>query len=86
MKSKLNKTDFPSLDLTVGERASNDNTYPKKSLVVIECTKDFDTAPDKDYLINNATEFVKVVENGLIGLSTSHLISSNWVAEDVRFN
>ncbi len=86
MKSNLNRVSFQELNLEVGERASNNNTYPKESLVVVECIKDFADAPNDNYIINNSSEFVKVVEFGMIGLSTSHLISSDWVAEDVRFN
>lgn len=85
MKTSLKKSEFQQLNLSVGERASNDNTYPKKSLVVVECIKDFADAPSSEYIINNPKEFVKVVHHGMIGLSTSHLISSSWVADDVRF-
>ncbi len=86
MKTKLEKTDFQSLNLTVGERASCEAGYPKKSLVVVECIKDFIEAKNSDEIINNSGTFVKIVHYGLIGLATSHLITCGWVAEDVRFN
>jgi hypothetical protein len=86
MKTVLELTSFQSLNLEVGERASCEAGFPRKSLVVVECIKDFDTAINNDYLVNNHGEFVKVVHYGIIGISTSHLISYNWVAEDVRFN
>lgn len=76
---------FQELNLSIGERASNRSAYPRKSLVVVECIKDFNSAPDSDHVINNASSYVKVIHYGLIGLSTSHLISSSWVNEDVRF-
>jgi hypothetical protein len=80
------KTIFQDLNLSVGERASCEAGYPKKSLVVVECVKDFSEANNSDEIINNANSFVKIIHNGLIGLSTSHLISCGWVSEDVRFN
>ncbi len=86
MKTKLSKTDFQSLNLEIGERASCEAGYPKKSLVVVECIKDFSEAKNLDEIINNASMFVKVVHHGLIGLATSHLITNGWVAEDIRFN
>lgn len=86
MKTKLSKSDFQSLNLEVGDRASCEAGYPKKSLVVVECIKDFSEAKSRDEIINNSRNFVKVVHYGLIGLATSHLITNSWVAEDVRFN
>ena len=86
MKNTLEKTLFQSLNLEIGERASCEAGYPRKSLAVVECIKDFDTAPSLDYIFNNYNEFIKVVHYGSIGVSTSHLISGNWIAEDVRFN
>jgi hypothetical protein len=86
MKSKLEKLAFQNLYLEVGDRASSEAGYPKKSLVVVECIKKFSEAKDLDFILNNSNEFVKVIHYGLIGISTSHLCSSGWVAEDVRFN
>lgn len=86
MKSKLKQVTFQSLNLEVGERASCEAGYPHKYLVVVECIKDFSEAKNEDYILNNHGEFVRVIERGLIGIGTSHLISIGWVAEDVRFN
>jgi hypothetical protein len=66
------------LDLSVGERAICYAGYPHKSKLVVECSKDFDTAKTSDDIINNPHKFLNVIENGLIGISTSHVISASW--------
>lgn len=72
------KTNFQDLDLEVGERATCSAGYPKKSRVTVECIKDFFEAKNSDEIINNALTYVKIIDYGLIGIGTSHLISSNW--------
>jgi len=86
MKTTLEKTAFQLLGLKIGERASSEAGYPKKSLVVVECIKDFSESKSNDYILDNHKEFVKVIHYGMIGVSTSHLCSFSWVNEDVRFN
>lgn len=71
--------DFQDLKLEVGQLANCSAGYPKKSRVVVKCIKPFSEASNRDYIINNAREFVEVTYYGLIGLSTSHICSSNWI-------
>lgn len=86
MKTKLTNQFFQDLNLKVSERASCYAGYPKKSLVVIECIRDFSEIKNEDYILNNSSSFVKTIHYGLIGLSTSHLMSCNWINKDIRFN
>lgn len=74
----MNNQLFQNLNLEIGEQAKCTAGYPHKSTVIVECIKDFSQAPSLDHIINNSQEYVKVVKYGLIGLSTSHLISDNW--------
>ena len=75
---KTTKALFQHLDLLKGEKAQCIAGCPKKSLVIVECIKDFSTEKNTNKIINNANSFVKVIHYGIIGLATSHLISSNW--------
>jgi hypothetical protein len=68
------------LQMEVGERAKCIAGYPHKSTLIIQCIKDFDSAPDSDHIINNVYQYVKVIDGGKYGALTSHWISSNWTS------
>lgn len=71
---------FQYLKLEKGQKARCTAGYPKKVTVIVECIKDFSSAKEDLYIVDNATEFVKIVNAGRfnMGLLTSHLISSSW--------
>lgn len=83
MKKEIKTTDFQGLNLEKGGRASCRAGYPKMELIVVACIKDFEEAPDPAYLINNASEFIKVIYGSA---TTSHYISNNWLAGDARMD
>jgi len=66
------------LELEVGERAKCVAGYPHKGTLIIECIKDFDSAPNSDHIINNERVYVKIIDGGKYGAMTSHWISSQW--------
>jgi hypothetical protein len=66
------------LQMEIGERAICKAGYPHKSTLVVECIKDFDSAPNQDDIVNNPFTYVKIVDGGKYGALTSHWISSNW--------
>ena len=68
------------LQMEVGERAKCVAGYPHKSTLIIECIKDFDSAPNDDHIIDNVYQYVKVIDGGQYGALTSHWISSKWTS------
>lgn len=68
---------FQHLHLKVGQKAVCEITKPRKSKVVVECTVDFN---DGGFLHigNNPLTYVKIIDNGVNGLSDSHMFSPNW--------
>lgn len=77
----MKKATLQQLDLTVGERAKCSAGYPTKGTIIIECIKDFDTAPNSDDIINNPYTYITLVDTGRFGALTSHFISSAWTDE-----
>lgn len=69
------------LQLEQGERAKCVAGYPHKSKLIVECIKDFDTAPNNDDIVNNPFTYVKVVDGGKYGVLTSHWISGGWTTD-----
>ena len=66
------------LQLETGERAKCIAGYPHKGTLIIECIKDFDTAPNPSHIIDNVYQYVKVIDGGKYGALTSHWVSSSW--------
>ena len=65
---------FQDLKLKVDEMAQCNAGYPKKSLLIVKCIKDFDNKTTVD----NPRDYIKFVDTGKYGILTSHWISSDW--------
>ncbi len=66
------------LELKIGERAVCYAGYPHKSKLVVECKKDFSEAKNSDDIVNDPHGYLNIIERGMTGISTSHVISANW--------
>ncbi len=77
------KTSFQDLKLKKGEKATCTDGYPTPHhwTIVVECIKDFELAESRGYLINNPTEFIKIINSNLNvwGTLTNHYISPYWL-------
>lgn len=73
-----------ALDLKIGQRAICTAGYPHKCTIVIECIKDFGNppffSPAWDNIIDNYSEYLRIIDQGQFGVLTSHFISANWLS------